>query len=178
MAKHSRPLCIFQDLFFKMPRENDQTEAGSAKLSSTANFDSEVIEIKDSSEESDEFGDVAINKQNIQGLKLGKPDLNHAEEVVLNSSDWSSDDALNKNQTRKRKQRVISDDEEGQRGSKADKAGFAKGPGRPKKRALSSRYVKDLRSIGIDFVRRQLREVWVGGQKGFKTCITPQLLLL
>ena len=59
-----------------MPRENDHTEAGSAKLSSTANFDSEVIEIKDSSEESDEFGDVSINKQNVQGLKLGKPDHN------------------------------------------------------------------------------------------------------
>ena len=71
-----------------------------------------------------------------------------AEEVVLNSSDWSSDDALNKNQTRKRKQRVISDDEEDQRGSKAGKAGLAKGPGRPKKRALSSRCVKGLRNIG------------------------------
>ena len=59
-----------------MPRENDHTEAGSAKLSSTANFDSEVIEIKDSSDESDEFGDESINKQNVQGLKLGKPDHN------------------------------------------------------------------------------------------------------
>ena len=59
-----------------MPRENDHTEAGSAKLSSTTNSDSEVIEIKDSSEESDEFGDVSINKQNVQGLKLGKPDHN------------------------------------------------------------------------------------------------------
>ena len=72
-----------------------------------------------------------------------------AEEVVLNSSDWSSDDALNKNQTRKRKQRVISDDEEGQRGSKAGKTGSAIGTGRPKKGALSSRYVKDLRNIGL-----------------------------